>query len=334
MPIARDYLVLASLILASVSAFHPNAYYCDFSAQHPNRRRIHVIGKVGRKYNARRLRPSSPFRSPRSNHNGDISSGSFGSSLADSQLPHDETTNTTSTDGGQRNATSNSHKRNSIQVTPDLVADLKSSIPLTQVVESFNLPQFRQTSPTRAVALCPFHNDNNPSMHIDDERGLYKCFSCGAGGDVFNFVREYKLVEEGGEKIGFIDAVKFVAEEYADGNLSAGSSGEGSRSRFRSQQGEGSAELTKEQRVRRERLALANAAAAEFYGKCLASLPAAGAARSHLRSRGVQPETVRRFALGFAPDAYFGQQGRRRERGGCASGKGSQEDFQVRAGRS
>jgi len=313
MPIARDYLVLANLALASVSAFHPNANYCDFLAQHPNRR-IHVIGKVGRKYNARRLRPSSPFRSPRSNHNGDISSGSFGSLLANSQFPHDEITNTTSMDGGQRNATSNSHKRNGIQVTPDLVADLKSSIPLTQVIESFNLPQFRQTSPTRAVALCPFHNDNNPSMLIDDERGLYKCFSCGAGGDVFNFVREYKLVEEGGEKMGFIDAVKFVAEEYADGTLSARSSGEGSSSRFRSQQGEGSAELTKEQRVRRERLALANAAAAEFYGKCLASLPAAGAARSHLRSRGVQPETVRRFALGFAPDAYFGQQGRRRER--------------------
>ena len=329
MPFARDYLVQASIILAflgsrsiddgthlftrPVSAFHPNAYYCDFSAQHPNRRN-HVIGKVGRKYNACRLRPSSPFRSPRSNHNGDFSSGSFGSSLANSQLPRDETTNITSTDGGQRNATSNSHKRNGIQVTPDLVADLKSSIPLTQVIESFNLPQFRQTSPTRAVALCPFHNDNNPSMHIDDERGLYKCFSCGAGGDVFNFVREYKLVEEGGEKIGFIDAVKFVAEEYADGTLSAGSGGEGSRSRFRSQQGEGSADLSKEQRVRRERLALANAAAAEFYGKCLASLPAAGAARSHLRSRGVQPETVRRFALGFAPDAYFGQQGRRRKR--------------------
>jgi len=60
------------------------------------------------------------------------------------------------------------------------------------------------------------------------------------------------------------------------------------------------------ERIRCERLALANAAAADYYGKCLASHPEAGAARSHLRSRDIKPETVRRYALGYAPDAYFG----------------------------
>jgi len=331
MPSPRAYIALAGLVLAfldshdgkedasggtylfavRVSAFHPNTYEHCF-----NRR----IGKVGRSSNTHRCRSNPHCRSKRT-HPGGIGSIDFRSQPAMASRLHASdssttnnfnTTDTGADSGGKSNATSNSYRKNRLQVTPDLVADLKSSIPLTQVVESFNLPQFRQTSPTRAVALCPFHNDNNPSMHIDDERGLYKCFSCGAGGDVFNFVREYKLVEEGGEKMGFIDAVIFVAEEYADGSLSSGTGGESSSSsRFRAQQGEGSAELTKEQRVRRERLALANAAAAEFYGKCLASLPGAGAARSHLRARGVQPETVRRFALGFAPDAYFGQQGKR-----------------------
>ena len=268
MPSSRAYIALAGLILAfldghgkdgapggsylfmHVSAFHPSANtYCF------NRRTSKSNAAL-----SRRWWPTLHRGSQHCNPIG-LKEFYFGSPPATTtnhaHASGDETTtshnnnNNTDTDSGQSNATSSSsYKKNGLQVTPELVADLKSSIPLTQVVESFNLPQFRQTSPTRAVALCPFHNDNNPSMHIDDERGLYKCFSCGAGGDVFNFIRKYKLVEEGGEKMGFIDAVKFVAEEYADGTLSSSSGGGGESSngssRFQSQRGEGSTELTKE----------------------------------------------------------------------------------------
>ena len=55
------------------------------------------------------------------------------------------------------------------------------------------------------VAVCPFHNDTNPSMNISVDKQIYKCFSCGAGGNAFTFVSEY-------EKIGFMDAVKKVAD--------------------------------------------------------------------------------------------------------------------------
>ena len=43
------------------------------------------------------------------------------------------------------------------------------------------------------VAVCPFHNDKNPSMSISTSKQIYKCFSCGATGNVFNFIdnREY-----------------------------------------------------------------------------------------------------------------------------------------------
>lgn len=54
------------------------------------------------------------------------------------------------------------------------------------------------------VAVCPFHNDTNPSMQISQTKQIYKCFACNAGGNVFTFVQDY-------EKIGFIDAVKKVA---------------------------------------------------------------------------------------------------------------------------
>lgn len=58
------------------------------------------------------------------------------------------------------------------------------------------------------------------------------------------------------------------------------------------------------------RLLLANAAAAAFYVKCLVTVPAAGAARSHLQERGLSATTVNTFALGYAPDGYFREEGK------------------------
>jgi DNA primase len=54
---------------------------------------------------------------------------------------------------------------------------------------------------------------------------------------------------------------------------------------------------------------LANAAAAAYYGKCLITVPAAGVARSHIQERGLSPTTVKAFAMGYAPDAYFKENG-------------------------
>ena len=50
------------------------------------------------------------------------------------------------------------------------------------------------------VALCPFHDDNNPSMSISPEKQIYKCFVCGAGGNVFTFIQNY-------EQSSFVEAV-------------------------------------------------------------------------------------------------------------------------------
>lgn len=54
------------------------------------------------------------------------------------------------------------------------------------------------------LAVCPFHNDKNPSLQISRTKQIYKCFSCNAGGNVFTFVQDY-------EKVSFIDAVRKVA---------------------------------------------------------------------------------------------------------------------------
>ena len=54
------------------------------------------------------------------------------------------------------------------------------------------------------VAICPFHDDHDPSLQISSEKQLFKCFVCGTGGDVFSFVAHY-------EKIGYAEAVRKVA---------------------------------------------------------------------------------------------------------------------------
>lgn len=61
------------------------------------------------------------------------------------------------------------------------------------------------------VAVCPFHDDHDPSMHISEDKQIFKCFVCGAGGDVFSFVEKY-------EKVSFVQAVEKVAE-YAHYSL-------------------------------------------------------------------------------------------------------------------
>lgn len=57
----------------------------------------------------------------------------------------------------------------------------------------------------RYKCICPFHDDHDPSMTISPDMQIYKCFVCGAGGNVFTFVQNF-------EKVSFVEAVSTVAE--------------------------------------------------------------------------------------------------------------------------
>ena len=57
------------------------------------------------------------------------------------------------------------------------------------------------------TALCPFHKEKTPSFHINDEKGFYYCFGCGARGDVITYTMKR-------ESLTFLDAIKKLAEEY------------------------------------------------------------------------------------------------------------------------
>jgi DNA primase len=219
----------------------------------------------------------------------------------------------TSEDSNEKDpATTPSTSTKRKRVTAEEIEYIKSTLPLTDVIETYNLKGFTRTNTHLAKACCPFHDDNNPSMSIDDNRGLYKCFACGAGGDVFNFIREYDYIENkrsGEDKMGYMQAVEYAAREFGDDRLVSGwNFGKSNDVMLYEGMSEEAKEKLIERQRKRDRIRQANTAAAAFYTKCLVTLSTAGKARAHLRSRNISPESVREFALGYAPDCYYGDE--------------------------
>ena len=73
-------------------------------------------------------------------------------------------------------------KINEIRSANDIVDVISSYIPLEKKGKNF-------------FGVCPFHDDSNPSMSVSKDKQIYKCFSCGASGNVFNFVMDYEHVD-------------------------------------------------------------------------------------------------------------------------------------------
>jgi len=82
---------------------------------------------------------------------------------------------------------------NKIRESVDIVEFIGKYIPLIKKGKNY-------------FGLCPFHNDNNPSLSISKEKQIYKCFVCGEAGNVFNFLMKY-------ENISFPEAIKIIAND-------------------------------------------------------------------------------------------------------------------------
>lgn len=134
------------------------------------------------------------------------------------------------------------------------------------------------------VGLCPFHDDHSPSMNVSPSKQIYKCFSCGAGGDVYTFVQEF-------HGMSFAEALKHLADR-AGIELTARGSGDTGR------------RYDKPDAVSRKTLYDANAAAASFFGAVLKHEQHGRVGRELIASRGIDPETAERFGLGLAPEGW------------------------------
>jgi DNA primase len=153
----------------------------------------------------------------------------------------------------------------------DFVEQLKSSIDIVNVVGEY--VRLRRSGASRYMGLCPFHNEKTPSFTVHVGRQFYKCFSCGAGGDVVKFVMEK-------EGISFYEALKSLAERY------------GIPMPKRSQYAD------EDSKVRGAVLAMHELAQENFRANLRSQ--AGEAARSYIAKRGLHEDMVEHFGLGYS----------------------------------
>ncbi len=155
---------------------------------------------------------------------------------------------------------------------PRFLDELRERISIGEVVARRVKLQRRGREQT---GLCPFHNEKTPSFTVSDEKGFYHCFGCGAHGDAISFVMQT-------EGLAFPEAVEKLAAE-AGLAVPRQSPEEAARERR-------SADLHQ-----------ALEAACGFFETQL-RMREGRAALDYLRSRGLEPATIARFRLGFAPE--------------------------------
>ncbi len=126
------------------------------------------------------------------------------------------------------------------------------------------------------MAVCPFHQEKTPSMSLDAAQGLYHCFGCGAGGDIFKFVQET-------HGLRFPEALELLA----------------TRAGVTLHHDPAAAK----RRGERETLTEAVQAALDFFHDRLKNSEEAGGVRSYVRGRGYDSDVVNRFKMGYAPTA-------------------------------
>ncbi|MGA7573862.1 MAG: DNA primase [Terriglobales bacterium] len=129
--------------------------------------------------------------------------------------------------------------------------------------------------------LCPFHAEKTPSFSVHATRQFYHCFGCGESGDVFTFIQKV-------ENVTFPETVRLLAQKL----------------------GVTMPKMTfsspAEARDAQARMALldVHVRATAFFQECLRR-PEGANAREYLKTRGLDPETVARFRIGYAPDSGF-----------------------------
>lgn len=163
--------------------------------------------------------------------------------------------------------------------SPDIVSEVTALNDVLSVISPY-VPSLRSRSGSY-FGLCPFHNEKTPSFSVNQDKQIFYCFGCGAGGNVVSFIMKI-------ENINFPDALKLLAHR-ANFNLP--------------EEGRNYAK----QAAKRELTAELNKKAARFYHNHLYSeSPDAEKAREYLIGRGVDPKLSKRFGLGLSPPAWDG----------------------------
>jgi len=160
----------------------------------------------------------------------------------------------------------------------DFAQTVKQQADIVKVIEGYI--RLRKSGAQNYSGLCPFHKEKSPSFSVHAVRQFYHCFGCQASGDVFSFVGKI-------ENVGFPEAVRIVAQkvgiplpkrEFSSPEEAAGA------------------------RMRAKLLDLHETATSWFEEQLRG--PEGAVAREYLAGRGLTPEGIAKFRIGFAPDSF------------------------------
>jgi DNA primase len=163
------------------------------------------------------------------------------------------------------------------KIPEEKINEIRSRASMVEVISDF--VSLRKAG-KNYLGLCPFHSERTPSFTVNEEKGIFHCFGCGAGGNIFSFLMR-------AHQLSFPEAVNFLAKRY------------GVSLPIR--------ELTEEEKRRKSlqgKLFDLNELAAGYYHQVLLSRKEGEEGRRYLAKRGISEETIREHRLGFAPNAW------------------------------
>jgi len=161
----------------------------------------------------------------------------------------------------------------------DFAYTVKQQADIVRIVSEY--VKLRKSGTQNFSGLCPFHQEKTPSFSVHATRQFFHCFGCGASGDVFAFVQKI-------ENITFPEAVRLLAEKLKIPLPKMTFS---------------SPEEAREASLRVGMIEIHERACAFFQEQL--RRPEAAHAREYLASRGLTPEIIAEFRIGFAPDSGF-----------------------------
>jgi hypothetical protein len=163
-------------------------------------------------------------------------------------------------------------------MTESLFEKVKQNTNIKEVIEWFGHLRFDRKN----KALCPFHDDHKPSLSIKESDGIFKCFTCDVSGDAIDFVAKLKDIEP-------LEAAKLIAEEFRINTDND----------YAPSKRVHSAAPKKEQKLpqKDEPTADQRAAICAYVESCIAH----AGETDYFAMRGLTPETVKRFSLGYDP---------------------------------
>ncbi|MGD1906560.1 MAG: DNA primase [Leptolyngbyaceae cyanobacterium] len=162
---------------------------------------------------------------------------------------------------------------------PDTISSVRDRADIVDIVSEHVVLKKQGKDYT---GLCPFHDDKSPSFSVSPSKQFYYCFSCGAGGNAFKFMMELG-------KRSFSEVVLDLAKRYQVPVQTLEPS---------------KRQALQQQLTLREQLYEIVAVAARFYEHALASLDGEAALKYLVEQRGLSPDVIQQFQLGYAPGGW------------------------------